>query len=111
MKGEASMKFKRLMYILVIGTLFFSFLLSGGALAAGRGNQAVCPGPARAGDARCGAWVRPFATSGPTGLSPAKIQSAYNFPTSPTAGSGKTVAIVDAYDDPTAASDLGAFDA
>ena len=105
------MKFNRLMYILVIGSLLFSFLFSGSALAAGRGNQAVCPGPARAGDARCGAWVRPFASSGPTGLSPAKIQSVYNFPTSLTAGSGKTVAIVDAYNDPTAESDLGVFDA
>lgn len=103
------MEFRRLMNILLTATLLFSFSLSGTALAAGRGNQAVCPGPARAGDARCVAWVRPFATPGPTGLSPAKIQSAYNFPTSLTAGSGKTVAIVDAYDDPKAESDLGVF--
>ena len=42
----------------------------------------------------------------PTGLSPATIKSVYGFPTSSTAGSGKTIAIVDAYDDPTAESDL-----
>lgn len=53
--------------------------------------------------------VRPNATSGPTGLSPATIKSAYNFPTSLTAGAGKTIAIVDAYDDPTAEADLAVF--
>jgi subtilase family serine protease len=35
------------------------------------------------------------------------LQSAYNLPT--TGGAGKTVAIVDAYDDPTAASDLNVY--
>lgn len=53
--------------------------------------------------------VRPNASSSPTGLSPAKIKAAYGFPTSSTAGAGKTIAIVDAYDDPTAESDLGVF--
>src|SRR5438132_6430783 len=44
----------------------------------------VCPGPAAAGDARCHArvWVdghgNPAVTSGPTGLSPADLKSAYN---------------------------------
>jgi subtilase family serine protease len=33
----------------------------------------------------------------------------YNFPTSSTAGAGKTIAIVDAYDDPTAEKDLRVF--
>src|SRR6266536_13330 len=50
-----------------------------------------------------------YASSSPTGLSPATIKSAYNFPTSATAGAGKTIAIVDAYDDPTAESDLAVF--
>lgn len=104
------MKFKHLIYTFVIGMLLFSLSLSGSAFAAGRGNQEVCPGPARAGSARCGAWVRPFASSGPAGLSPAIIKSVYNFPTSLTTGSSKTVAIVDAYDDPTAEKDLGVFD-
>ena len=44
-----------------------------------------------------------------SGLSPATIKSAYGFPTSTTAGAGKTIAIVDAYDAPTAEKDLGVF--
>lgn len=52
--------------------------------------------------------VTPLASS-PTGLSPAKIKAAYSFSTSPTAGSGKTIAIVDAYNAPTAAADLAKF--
>jgi subtilase family serine protease len=75
--------------------------------------QKVC-GPAGVAMARCHALlsmngVGTFATSSPTGLSPATIQSVYNFPTSLTAGSGKTIAIVDAFDDPTAESDLAIF--
>ncbi len=50
--------------------------------------------------------VAPAAT--PSGLSPAKLQSAYKLP-SATAGSGQTIAIVDAYNDPTAASDLAVY--
>jgi subtilase family serine protease len=50
-----------------------------------------------------------YASSSPTGLSPATIKSVYSFPTSLTAGAGKTIAIVDAYDDPTAEADLGVF--
>jgi subtilase family serine protease len=53
--------------------------------------------------------VGPLATTTPTGLDPATIKSAYNFPTSLTAGAGETIAIVDAYDDPTAEADLGTF--
>jgi subtilase family serine protease len=53
--------------------------------------------------------VHPNASSSPTGLSPSKIKTVYNFPTSTTAGSGKTIGIVDAYDDPTAEADLGVF--
>jgi len=44
----------------------------------------------------------------PSGLFPAQLQAAYNLP-SATAGSGQTVAIVDAYDDPTAEADLGVY--
>ena len=53
--------------------------------------------------------VKPNTTSAPTGLSPATIKSVYSFPTGSTAGAGKTIAIVDAYDDPTAEADLGVF--
>jgi hypothetical protein len=44
-----------------------------------------------------------------SGLSPTNIDGVYGFPTSLSAGSGKTIAIVDAYDDPTAAGDLASF--
>jgi subtilase family serine protease len=48
------------------------------------------------------------ATATPSGYGPADLQSAYNLPSS-TAGSGETVAIVDAYNDPNAAADLAVY--
>jgi subtilase family serine protease len=45
----------------------------------------------------------------PSGLSPSTIDSVYGFSTSTKSGAGKTIAIVDAYDDPNAAGDLNAF--
>jgi subtilase family serine protease len=51
--------------------------------------------------------AKPAATS-PQGLNPPDLQSAYKLP-SATAGSGQTVAIVDAFNDPTAESDLGVY--
>jgi subtilase family serine protease len=48
--------------------------------------------------------VNPAAT--PSGFGPADLKSAYNLPAG---GSGATVAIVDAYDDPNAASDLATY--
>ena len=53
--------------------------------------------------------LRPNVSSAPAGLSPATIKSVYGYTTSSTAGAGKTIAIVDAYDDPTAANDLSVF--
>jgi subtilase family serine protease len=53
--------------------------------------------------------VRPNATTSPTGLQPSQIIAAYSFSTSSSAGAGTTIAIVDAYDDPTAESDLNVF--
>jgi Ricin-type beta-trefoil lectin domain/IPT/TIG domain len=50
--------------------------------------------------------VKPFVT--PSGYGPAQLQSAYSLPSS-TAGSGATVAVVDAYDDPNAESDLAVY--
>ncbi len=73
----------------------------------------VCPSAA-AGEARCHSLVRvdnsgqPLATGTPSGYGPADLQSAYKLP-SATAGSGQTIAIVDAYDDPNAESDLGVY--
>ena len=43
----------------------------------------------------------------PIGLSPKAITTAYGFPT--TGGSGETIAIVDAYDDPTITANLSTF--
>ncbi|HEY0542471.1 MAG TPA: S53 family peptidase [Actinoallomurus sp.] len=73
---------------------------------------------ARAGYASCDALVRSdVATSAkslraeavaPSGLSPANLQSAYKLPSS-TAGSGQTVAIVDAYNAPNAEADLATY--
>lgn len=44
----------------------------------------------------------------PFGLGPADLQAAYNLPSS-TAGRNQTIAIVDAYDDPTAEADLAVY--
>ncbi len=106
--------------IRTITSLFFiTFILGaalpGAALASNGPNdlpndaKPVCPGPAAPGDARCHSYARPNASSSPTGLSPATIKSVYSFSTSSTAGAGKTIAIVDAYNDPNAESDLGVF--
>lgn len=51
--------------------------------------------------------VKPNASS-PSGYNPADLQSAYKLP-SASAGSGQTVAIVDAYNDPNAESDLAVY--
>ena len=53
--------------------------------------------------------VRPGATAAPVGLTPATVKGVYGFPTSQTAGVGTTIAVVDAYNDPDAESDLGVF--
>src|SRR5574341_1739481 len=71
--------------------------------------QHVCPGPAGPDSARCHAVARPNASTSPTGLSPDTIKSVYGFSTDLGAGAGKTIAIVDAYNDPTAESDLAVF--
>ncbi|GHD89343.1 putative Ig domain-containing protein [Streptomyces naganishii] len=48
-----------------------------------------------------------LAAAAPSGLSPANLHSAYNLPT--TGGSGLTVAVVDAFNDPNAESDLATY--
>jgi subtilase family serine protease len=80
-------------------------------------NARVCPG-AVAGSARCHSWVRvdasgkPVTNVTPSGYGPADLISAYGLPS--TAGSswswnGQVIAIVDAYDAPSAESDLGVY--
>jgi len=78
--------------------------------------EAVCPAPAP-GTASCLALrrtdiaARPALAASPlftpSGYRPADIQSAYALPT--TLGSGMTVAVVDAFDLPTAEADLSAY--
>jgi subtilase family serine protease len=75
----------------------------------------VCPSAAT-GEARCHSLVRidvagqPLATSGPTGYGPADLRAAYNLVSaSSTGGAGQTIAIVDAYDDGNAESDLAVY--
>ena len=63
--------------------------------------------------------AREFLSANPTGLSPTQVQHAYGFDQAVFAsdgktikadGAGQTIAIVDAYDDPTIANDLHVFD-
>ncbi|MEV6006544.1 putative Ig domain-containing protein [Streptomyces sp. NPDC051976] len=75
----------------------------------------LCAAPAKKGQMACMALTRtdvahhlgitPNAT--PSGYGPTDLQSAYALPSS--AGSGATVAIVDAQDDPNAAADLSTY--
>lgn len=84
------------------------------ALPAAAQSHHVCSSVV-AGFARCNAiqmdvnahGAKPNASS-PSGYNPADLRSAYAL-TSSTAGSGQTVAIVDAYDDPNAEADLGVY--
>ncbi|MDQ3834116.1 MAG: S53 family peptidase [Actinomycetota bacterium] len=57
------------------------------------------------------ATANPSAGSGPSGgFAPSDLQTAYNLTSSSSAnGAGQTIAIVDAYDDPNAESDLGVY--
>jgi hypothetical protein len=79
-------------------------------------HKAVCSAP-RAGFARCDAQVvtnastaTPLITPAPLGYGPADLQSAYALGTlAANNGSGATVAIVDAFDDPNAESDLATY--
>lgn len=80
---------------------------------AGPANAPVCPGPVAHGTAGCTARVitdqkgKPQSNPTPSGYAPAQLWKAYGFG-SPS-GSKATIAIVDAYDDPTAAEDLTTF--
>jgi hypothetical protein len=65
--------------------------------------------------ARAPGRAAPMSTAGPTGYTPAQVRHAYGFDQvwfGGVAGDGRgqTIAIVDAYDDPTIASDLHQFD-
>jgi subtilase family serine protease len=76
-------------------------------------QKPVCPGPVAAGSANCHAHVvtngkgTPQVTTAPAGYGPAQFRGAYGLPAS--APAGQTIAIVDAYDDPSIASDLNTY--
>jgi len=102
--------------LLSSGTLL---LASGVTATQAQGNPAtlpsvvpVCPGPAQSGTARCHSLrrtdingIKPNATT-PSGYGPIDLLSAYKLTT---ATGTPTVAIVDAFDDPNAESDLGVY--
>jgi hypothetical protein len=77
-----------------------------------RPNRRVCHGPVL-GAAGCHSRVitdrnaEPLASSSPSGYGPADFHSAYALPEN--APTPQTIAIVDAYDDPTIASDLAVY--
>jgi subtilase family serine protease len=74
----------------------------------------VCAKPSRAGLMSCTSVLRDDAIGPkgvqpnvtPAGFGPADLQAAYNLPSG---GAGQTVAIVDAFDNPTAESDLAVY--
>ena len=75
------------------------------ACAAPKAGQLACLAVVRT-DVRGHVGLMPNAT--PAGYGPSDLQSAYALP-SATAGAGQTVAIVDAFNDPKAASDLAVY--
>ena len=84
---------------------------AGGSGGGAAGVHAVCPSAA-SGHVRCFALasaVKPLAqgTALPDGFARAALLSAYKLPA--TGGAGRTVAIVDAHDDPQAESDLAVY--
>ena len=92
--------------------VFVSAVFAPQSAAAQPAQVAVCP-TAAPGHARCLAYhpirnpAQPAAPS-PNGLTPQQLQAAYNLP-SGTAGAGRTVAIVDAFDNPNAEADLAVY--
>jgi subtilase family serine protease len=86
---------------LATGLLFAVSLAGPAAAAAGSSHEHYANHPLR---------VRPNVSTSPSGLSPTDIKAAYNWGSLGT-GAGKTIAIVDAYDDPTAEADLAVFNA
>jgi subtilase family serine protease len=101
----------------ISAALLGGLTLAAPAAASASSSRPVCPGPAAHGAAKCFAHVvtdahgNPLAhATTPSGYGPAQFHGAYNLPTSPPASApAQTIAIVDAYDDPTAASDLARY--
>jgi subtilase family serine protease len=106
---------RRLAVFLASAIFLIALELIGSPVASAGSPARVC-GPAGVDSARCHAQILPdragnFAAAAPYGLSPATIKAVYGFSTDPAAGVGTTIAIVDAYDSPTAENDLNVFSA
>ncbi len=90
----------------------FAASFAGDEPAARTNARRVCAQSAEANVMACLAMVRtdvPASSLGEgAGYGPSQLESAYNFPSS-TAGSGQTIAVVDAFDDPDAESDLATY--
>jgi subtilase family serine protease len=115
---------KRLLVLAAATMLASSTSLAATALAAPsqsgvtHRNVRVCATPATAGIAAChairhdtlrnGKPVSPNAAT-PSGYGPSELHAAYNLPTTPGGTAVPTIAIVDAYDLPTAESDLNTY--
>jgi subtilase family serine protease len=103
---------RRLAGIAAVGGLALSALCGTAWAAPGHSHKRVCPAPTGR-VAACHAEVvtnasgAPAVTATPAGYGPADLASAYAIPAG--GGTGQTIAIVDAYDDPTAESDLGVY--
>jgi len=99
--------------LMLSGLAGLAMLAIPAAASAGQSHRPVCPGPANAGAALCHAHVvtdargTPQITPAPAGYGPAQFRTAYNLPGG--APSAQMIAIVDAYDSPTIASDLNAY--
>jgi subtilase family serine protease len=108
---------RRLALTLVTGAALATAGLSVSATAAAttghHTSERTCAAATHAGYAACLARVvtdstgKPAVTAAPAGYGAPDIRAAYNLGSA--SGAGKTVAIVDAYDDPTAESDLGVY--
>jgi len=116
---KINLRSKSLMAVTASALALTGSLIATSANAAGVGaeHRAVCGTPSPD-SMRCHSQVivgsdhaTPLTSTSPSGLSPAQIKSAYAFSTSSTLGAGQTIAIVDAYDDPSAENDLGVFSA
>jgi hypothetical protein len=83
--------------------------------AAAAGHVAVCPSVRRPGAARCMSRIvvdatgKPLVTTTPSGYGPSDIQSAYELAGVAASGAPPVVALVDAYDDANAESDLATY--
>lgn len=94
---------------MAVALLVAASVLPAGVTAVAAPLRPACGGQPAPHHARCFATYRPDVApdASPGGLWPRDIVSAYALPTSK--GSGQTVAIVDAYDNPKAESDLAAY--